>query len=113
MAELTGSDHVDRLPVLVSGNGVSQLLSVARSTGTGEDQARAVVEALEEWGLTDRIVGLSFDTTSSNIGRHSGACVQIEQKMGRDMLHFACRHHVFDVSRRGGIYVSSWANIWP
>ena len=97
MADLTGSDHVDRLPVLVSGNGVSQLLNVARSTGTGEDQARAVVDALKDWNLEDRIVGLSFDTTSSNTGRHSGACVIIEQKLGKDLLHFACRHHILEL----------------
>ena len=97
MKDLTGSDHVDRLPVLVSGNGVSQLLCVARTTGTGEGQATAVTKTLEDWNLKRRVIGLSFDTTSSNTGCRTGACVLIEQKLEKDLLYFACRHHVMEL----------------
>ena len=43
------------------------------------------------------MAGLVFDTTSSNTGCCSGACVLIEQKLGKYLLHFACRHHIFEL----------------
>ena len=70
MQDLTSNVHVDRLPIIVSGSGVKQLLTVAKLTnGTGQSQANAVVTALEEWGLTENVIGMSFDTTASNTGR--------------------------------------------
>ncbi|KAK2713797.1 hypothetical protein QYM36_009621 [Artemia franciscana] len=43
IAGLTGKEQVDQLPVIVSGKGVYQLLTVAKLTsGTGEAQASAV-----------------------------------------------------------------------
>jgi len=63
--------------------------------GTGEHQSTAVIQALKEWNLQDRVIGMCFDTTSSN----TGACTQIEQKLGRDLLHFSCTTpHYEDVS---------------
>lgn len=98
MADISGNAHVDRLPVIVTGHGVAQLLKVSKMPdGTGAQQSSAVVQALEEWSLKHRVVGMCFDTTSSNTGRHSGACVQIEQKLGRDLLYFACRHHMMEL----------------
>ncbi|CAH0563158.1 unnamed protein product [Brassicogethes aeneus] len=42
ITDLTSNKRVDGLPVIVSGNGISQLLTVAKlSTGTGEAQAAA------------------------------------------------------------------------
>ena len=49
------------------------------------------------WGITDNVQALSFDTTSSNTGRHNGACILIEQKLKRNMFYFACRHHVLEL----------------
>lgn len=96
--DLTGNDHVDRLPVIITGAGVSQLLTAARlPSGTGEAQAKAVCDAVRDWGLDANIAGLSFDTTSSNTGRINGACVRIEQTLGRNLLFLACRHHVFEL----------------
>ena len=98
MENLTGRGHVDRLPVLVSGGGTSQLLKVAKlDNGTGRSIASAVVAALEEWGVADRVVGIAFDTTSSNTGRSSGACVLVEQELEQDLLYLACRHHVHEL----------------
>ena len=93
-----GSRKVDRLPILVSGNGVAKLLSVPKlDTGSGEAMANAVVEALRDWGIADQVVGMCFDTTASNTGPRSGACVLIEQQLGRELLHAACRHHVLEL----------------
>ncbi|KAG0698584.1 hypothetical protein GWK47_026013 [Chionoecetes opilio] len=85
--DLTTKEHVDRLPIIISGIGGAQLLAVAKlGSGTGESMAAAVVSALETWGVADQVVGMSFDTTASNTGRRNGACVLIEQKMGKDLL---------------------------
>jgi hypothetical protein len=65
--------------------------------GTGEDQAAAVYMALEEWGIDDRVRAMSFDTTSSNTGRIAGACVLLEQKLGKELLSLACRHYVMEL----------------
>lgn len=98
LADLTGTEKVDRLPVLVSGEGVSQLLAVPKiPKGTGEAQAHAVAEVLKQWEITNQVRGMCFDTTSSNTGRLTGACVMLEQKLGHELLHFACRHHVMEL----------------
>jgi len=98
LPDITGKEMVDRLPVIVSGVGINQLLGVPKiSAGTGEAQACAVMQLLVEWGLVDRVSGMCFDTTASNTGRTNGACVLLEQKLNRDMLHLACRHHVLEL----------------
>jgi len=98
MEDLTSREHVDRLPVLISGVGVEQLLGVPKlSAGTGEAQASAVINSLREWGVTDQVCALCFDTTASNTGHRSGACALIEQKLERDLLYMACRHHVMEL----------------
>jgi hypothetical protein len=40
---------------------------------------------------------MSFDTTASNSGIRAGATVLIEKKLGKRLLHLACRHHIFEV----------------
>lgn len=95
---LTGKEKVDRLPVLVSGKGVSQLLTVAKlPTGTGKAQADAVFEAIEDWGIANSIRAMCFDTSSSNTGRLAGACVLLEQKLAKELLSFAYRHHIMEL----------------
>lgn len=76
--DISGKEHVDRLPIIVSGCGMSQLLKVSKlSSGAGENQS----EALNEWNIQNIIVGMSFDSTSSNTGCHAGACVLLEKKL--------------------------------
>ena len=92
MKDLTGQTFVDRLPVLVSVNGISQLLEIAKiPSSAGDLQANAVVKTLKQWNIAD-VVCAVFDTTSPNIGCHSGACIKIEG-LGWN-LHFACHHHI-------------------
>ena len=93
-----GGPAVDRLPVLVSGDGVEKLLAVpCLPNGTGEATANAVVTTLEDWGVENRVMALSFDTTASNTGLVSGACTIVEQRLGHDVLHLACRHHIYEL----------------
>ena len=98
LRDLTTKEHVDQLPIIVTGNGVSQLLKVAKlPNGTGAQQAKAVVETFDEWGLKEKVVAMSFDTTASNTGRNQGACVLIEQELQKDLLYLACWHHIFEL----------------
>lgn len=91
-------ENVERIAILVSGDGVDKLLAVPKlPDGTGRAQANAVLDTLADWGLADRIAGLSFDTTASNTGVSSGACVLIEQGLQRQLLNLACRHHIMEL----------------
>ena len=95
---LTSKESVDRLAVLVSGEGVMKLLGVpVLLSGTGESQASATFEAIEDWNLTQRVQFMSFDTTASNTGLKSGACLLLEQKLQKQLISLACRHHIHEL----------------
>lgn len=72
--------------------GVPQL-----EAGTGIQISTAVYDSLVEWIALDQVQALCFDTTASNTGYLNGACILLEQKIGRDLLYFACRHHIFEL----------------
>ena len=38
-----------------------------------------------------------FNTTSSNTGRYSGACIIIEREIKKNLLYLACRHHILEI----------------
>lgn len=85
----------DRLPVLVTGLDFEQLLGVPRlDSGTGIAQAEASFQLATEWGIEYKIAALVFDTTATNSGCIKGCCILLEQKLGKKLLHCACRHHV-------------------
>jgi len=49
LPDVTGQEHVDCLPIIITGDGVSQLLSVARlPLGTVKAQAKAVCDAVND-----------------------------------------------------------------
>ena len=54
-------------------------------------------EILHDWNLTEKIVAVGFDTTSSNTGVHRGACTILQQLLNRQILWMACRHHVLEL----------------
>ena len=98
LPDLIGRELVDRLPVIVSKVGITQLLGVPKlSSSTGENQASAVVHLLQEWKMSDKVKAMCFDTTACNTGPKSDACVLIEQKLEKDLLYLACRHHIFEL----------------
>jgi hypothetical protein len=87
----------DRLPILVTGFEIEQLLAVAvLESGTGEQMAAASFDSTESWGVTQNIVALSFDTTSSNTGRLNGACVLLNIKLAANCSN----SHAFTISKR-------------
>ena len=77
---------------MVSGKGVLTLLVVLKILdSTGNSQAEGVCQTLQEWGIADKVKAMCFDTTSSNTERLNGACVLLENKLDKRMLHLACR----------------------
>ncbi len=84
---LSGMDKFDRLAIIVTSQGKEQLLGIpAISASTGEDQATAIYQAIEQWGIAEKVQALCFDTTASNTGRISGASTNLEKMFNRDLL---------------------------
>jgi hypothetical protein len=97
MPGLTNGEVVDRLPILVSGEGVLKLLAAPVTDGKAEPTATTIMEVINEWNLQDRIAALCFDTTATNSGSKGGVCLRLQQILGRDLLHLACRHHILEL----------------
>ena len=99
---------------MVSGGRTSQLLKVVKlDDATGRSPTPGVVAALEEWGVADQVIGMAFDTTSSNTGRHSGAFVLVEQELEEDLLYFVCRHHIHELLAQVAFKVALEPSLGP
>ena len=64
---------------------------------TGRTQMNSTVDLLDEWKVKDEVIGMSFDTTSSNSGIRNGCCSLMEIKLARALLWCACRHHTSEL----------------
>lgn len=96
---------IDRLPVVVKvlETGEEQLLGIAAlQCGTGKGQSDAIHKLAVDRKVADNIVGMSFDTTSSNTGCKIGACVLLEEALGRTLLRLPCRHHIMELPIKAG-----------
>lgn len=88
----------DRIAVVATGQNFEEILGVpVARDGTGQEVARTVFQQVERVGAREKIIGLSFDTTAANSGMLTGACVHLENLLGRSLLWLACRHHVLEV----------------
>ncbi|XP_076674663.1 uncharacterized protein LOC143372399 [Andrena cerasifolii] len=98
---LSGKGRVERLPVIITYQQKGKLLGFSTIVeSTGKEQALAIFEMLEDLQLTDTVQAICCDTTSTNMGRLKGACVILEQMVGRDLLYFPCRHHIYELVLR-------------
>lgn len=89
---------VDRCVILVTGQDTEQLLQIPILTeGNAVSTTEAIMKTLNEWNISDKIVGLCFDTTSVNSGWRSGIGKRLEDKLQRQLLHFACHHHIYEI----------------
>src|SRR5215469_8117551 len=96
------NEQRERIAIAISYGHKEQLLGVPITANSyGEEQAIAVYECLYEWGLPNTVKAMCFDTTASNTGRLKGACVILEQMLGRELLYLACRHHILEIMLRG------------
>ena len=91
-------EKVDCLGILVTGENTEKLLGVTKiSKGTGEAMTEATIASLAEWGIKEQVIGMCFDTTSSNTGINSGACTLIEMLLQKELLYWACHHHIHEI----------------
>ncbi|KAG0726492.1 hypothetical protein GWK47_004318 [Chionoecetes opilio] len=88
----------DRIAVVATGQNFEEILGVpVAQDGTGQEVTRTVFQEVERVGARGQIIGLSFDTTASSSGMLAGACVHLENLLGRSLFWLACRHHVLEV----------------
>ena len=52
------------------------------------------MKTLDKWELSDKVVALCCDTTSSNLGCKNGAAILVEKILDTDLLWFPCLHHI-------------------
>jgi len=86
------------LAVVVSGEDIEKILGIIKiSSGTGQSQAKATFQLLNIRDISGDIVDMCFDTTASDTGHFSGACTVLEKLMNKNLMYFACRHHVHEI----------------
>lgn len=101
MPDVTGRNFVERLPIIISSETETKILSIPQlENSTGIAMANSIFDALQQYGIDNLVVGLCCDTTASNTGRINGAATLIEQLLEKDLLLFPCRHHIFEVILR-------------
>jgi hypothetical protein len=100
---LTNVRETEELLTVVVGNSTDmKLLGVPgymkkTDEATGTIIARLTFKLLQEWNCINEIVNLAFDTTASNTGHISAACICIQLKLQRPLLWSGCRHHIGEV----------------
>ena len=73
----------------------SKILGIAETKdSTGRVEAEKIKDILDNWNVTEKIIALGFDTTSSNTGIRKGSCTILQQLLERQLLWLACRHHI-------------------
>ncbi|KAJ8686121.1 hypothetical protein QAD02_021915 [Eretmocerus hayati] len=98
MLDKTTHKFVERLPVVLSDGKTTKIISIPKlDDARGKTQAHAVYNELFRWGLVESIKGICLDTTASNLGRHSGLAVLLEQLLESELLYLPCRHHIYEI----------------
>lgn len=98
------SKLVERIAVVVEGNDTEKIVTIAKAeNGKGFVAADVVYTNLEDWNVLQWIVATCTDTTGANTGHTNGAVVLFEKLMEKNLLYFACRHHIFELVI-GGIF---------
>lgn len=86
---------------MLSGNGIEKLLCVSElENSRGITQAQAIFDALEFWGVKDQVKGVCCDTTPLNLGRSNESAVLLGELLQKNLLYFACRHHIMETVLR-------------
>ena len=89
----------ERLTVVVGTRNEQKLLGTpvykpVAGRKTGDIVAELTVDMLKSWHCEDNIVNMTFDTTASNTGHVTAACVMLQGKLNRALLWSPCRHHI-------------------
>ncbi|XP_048504680.1 uncharacterized protein LOC125499694 [Athalia rosae] len=91
----------ERLPVVLSCRQIEKILAIpVLDDGTGQSQADAMFDVINDWGIPDFIKALCCDTTAANLGSNKGAAVSLERLLEKKLLYLPCRHHIFELILR-------------
>lgn len=94
-------NHVERLAIVASNENGNRLLAIEKlKSGTGRNIAASLFNISKSFDIINLIMGIVFDTTSSNTGIENGAGILFQEMLGRYLLFLACRHHVLEVYLR-------------
>lgn len=98
MFDMPTDTNVERLPIVASQCDKELVLNVPKLPNkSGIAVATAVHNTLHEYSLLNEIEVVCTDTEAANTGKRNGAVVLLEKKLERDLLYFACRHHVYEL----------------
>ena len=108
MADTTNKEDqkskVDRLAVVVTGRELEKILGIVKiPSGTGEAQASATHQLLQLWSVTNDVVAMCFDTTSTNTRTVKGACSLLESRLNKNLIYLPCRYHIHELIA-GGVF---------
>jgi hypothetical protein len=70
---------------------------VACDEASGATTANLTFDLLSSWHCDCTIVNMTFDTTASNTGHVSAACISTQQKLNKRLLWSGFRHHIGEV----------------
>ena len=92
----------ERLAVLVGDKSEMKLLGVPSYKKEADQSVGGIIadtsfKLTTEWNCNNNIVNMAFDTTSSNTGHLSAACIAIQDRLDRSLLWSGCRHHIGEV----------------
>ena len=109
LLEDNSGESGERLAVIASGDTPEchqgKLISARKIPGgSGLEIATEVAKSTREWNLTEKVIGMCFDTTSSNTGWLNGAAVNLELKLKRPLLWLPCRKHISELFLKGAWY---------
>ncbi|XP_074108502.1 uncharacterized protein LOC141533485 [Cotesia typhae] len=67
LSDITGSDSVDRIAIILSTSKTNQLLGVTKILdGSAESHSVAIIDTLKEWEVSPHIKAMCFDTPAVN-----------------------------------------------
>lgn len=99
------SKKVERLAVVVSGADIQKIITIAKTKdGSGLVISDTVYEHVAGWNILDKIIGICTDTTITNTGTTNGSVALFQLLLKRNVLYFACRHHVMELII-GGVFI--------
>lgn len=86
-----------RLAIVLSKENEYKILGIERvDDGKSETIAKKVYETLLNWN-SEHIFVACFDTEAVNSGRMNGVIVRLGRLLEKELIAFACRHHVYEV----------------
>lgn len=70
---------IGRLPIIVCSGKSEKIIDCPKTKGTGADEARCVGTAIQRYGAVEQVIGIGFDTPTTNTGLQNGCCTLVER----------------------------------